>query len=198
MSDEPRQISKSPGQTPTEESLSQLCDRTFLKLWSYANPVKSDGKELCDLIAIFEHHVFVFFARESRLFDTSTKDIHLIWDRWKRTVIDEQINTVNGAAKYILRCPDAIYLDKKCTQRPVRIPACDITIHKIIVAHGAAEACQNFSSDNVSGSLGISYSDDHIMLIRLTPKDTIFSDDRRLPGSRDARPVFPAGFRMLP
>jgi hypothetical protein len=36
------------------------------------------------------------------------------------------------------------------------------------------------------------------MLIRLTPKDTIFSDDRRLPGSRDARPVFPAGFRMLP
>jgi hypothetical protein len=38
----------------------------------------------------------------------------------------------------------------------------------------------------------------HPMLIRLTPKDTIFSDDRRLPGSRDARPVFPAGFRMLP
>jgi hypothetical protein len=58
MSDEPRKIFKSQGQTPTEASLARFCDNTFLKLWSYANPFKSDGKELCDLIAVFENHVF--------------------------------------------------------------------------------------------------------------------------------------------
>ncbi len=160
---ERRQISKSRGHTPTEESLSQLCDRTFLKLWSYANPVKSDGQELCDLIAVFENHVFVFFDRESRIFETSTKDTHLTWERWKRAVIDKQINTANGAQKYILRSPDEIYLDAKRTLRlPIRLTPGNLIVHKIAVAHGAADACKNFSSDNVAGSLAITYSDDGI------------------------------------
>jgi len=30
-------------------------------------------------------------------------------------------------------------------------------VHKIIVAHGAAEACQSFSAENVYGSLAVSY-----------------------------------------
>jgi hypothetical protein len=34
-----------------------------------------------------------------------------------------------------------------------------ITVHKIIVAHGAAQACKNFSDSNISGSLAISYGD---------------------------------------
>jgi hypothetical protein len=84
MTDEPRKISKSQGQTPTEASLARLCDDTFLKLWSYANPRKSNGKEICDLIAVFENHVFLFFARESRTFDTSSQDISVIWARWKK------------------------------------------------------------------------------------------------------------------
>ena len=84
MSDEPRKISKSQGQTPTEASLARFCDNTFLKLWSDANPFNSDGKELCDLIAVFENHVFLFFDRESKTFDTSSQDISVIWERWKK------------------------------------------------------------------------------------------------------------------
>jgi hypothetical protein len=48
----PMAIEKSTGQTRTEQYLSHLCDRTFLKIWSYANPFKADGKELCDLMAV--------------------------------------------------------------------------------------------------------------------------------------------------
>jgi len=90
-------IEKSRGQTPTEKYLSELCDRTFLKLWCYANPFKSDGKELCDLLAVFENHVFLFFDRESRKFDVSEKDIIITWERWKREAIDKQIKTAAGA-----------------------------------------------------------------------------------------------------
>jgi hypothetical protein len=161
MSDEPRKISKSQGQTPTEVSLARLCDGTFLKLWSYANPFKSDGKELCDLIAVFENHVFLFFDRESRTFDTSSQDISVIWPRWKKTAIDRQIATADGAARYIQRCPDEVYLDQKCTVRlPIRLAEDNLVVHRFIVAHGAKDACLEFSPDNVSGSLGITYSDD--------------------------------------
>ena len=54
MSHKPRKISKSRGQTPTEESLSQLCDRTFLKALELREPLQINGKELCDLIAAFD------------------------------------------------------------------------------------------------------------------------------------------------
>ena len=59
-------IVKSPGVTPTERLLAELCERSFLRLWSYPNPYKDDGKEFCDLLAVFEDHVFIFFDRESR------------------------------------------------------------------------------------------------------------------------------------
>lgn len=156
-----RKISKSQGQTLTEAFLSSLCDNTFLKLWSYANPFKADGKELCDLIAVFENHVFLFFDRESRTLDTSTKDISITWDRWLRTAVLRQISTADGAHRYVLRSPQEIYLDTECTiPLPIKIPAQDVIIHKIVVAHGANAACLRFSPENISGSLGITYSDD--------------------------------------
>jgi hypothetical protein len=75
-------IVKSRGVTPTENLLVALADRTFLKLWCYANPWKADGKELCDLIAVFGAHIFLFFDRESRKFDTAGADVALTWRRW--------------------------------------------------------------------------------------------------------------------
>lgn len=164
MTVEPKKIVKSYGQTPTEQFLSQLCDRTFLKLWSYANPFKAPGKELCDLLAVFENHVFLFFDRESKKFDNSVEDVELAWERWEKEAIEKQINTASGAKRHILQSPDKIYLDAKCLVRlPVKLPPANETvIHKIVVAHGASEACKNFSPDNVSGSLAIGYADQDV------------------------------------
>ena len=53
-------IIKSEGVTRTERLLAQFCDRSFLRLWSYPNPFKKDRAELCDLLAVFENHVFIF------------------------------------------------------------------------------------------------------------------------------------------
>jgi hypothetical protein len=151
-------IQKSSGQTPTEQYLSHLCDRTFLGLWSYANPFTLDGKELCDLIAIFENHVFLFFDRESRKFDRVDADVRITWDRWKKEAITKQIRTAAGAKRYVLNNRDKIFLDAISTVRlPIEIPLGELHIHKIIVAHGAKEACEQFSAEDVYGSLGISY-----------------------------------------
>ena len=75
-------IVKSEGVTPTERLLANLCDRSFLKLWSYPNPFKVDKDELCDLQAVFENHVFIFFDRENLAFSKEGNDPLINWNRF--------------------------------------------------------------------------------------------------------------------
>lgn len=117
-------IIKSSGHTPSEALLSKLCDKVFLKLWCYANPYQSPGKELCDVLAVFENHVFIFFDRESRKFDykEKTDDLVKAWNRWLKEVIEKQIKSANGAERYILQNQDKIYLNAQCTTHfPIKI-----------------------------------------------------------------------------
>jgi hypothetical protein len=154
------QIEKSEGVTATERSLAALCDRTFLNLWHYPNPYKADGKELCDLLVVFESDVFLFFDRESRIFDRIDKDQNILWTRWKRTAVDAQIATAKGAKKYLKNNDNPIYLDANCTKPfPLVFDRASARVFKIVVAHGAREACQASSDSNVSGSLAISYGE---------------------------------------
>ena len=150
-------INKSKGLSGTEKMLAELCEKTFLNIWSYPNIYKSDGKELCDILVVFENHVYLFFDRESKKFENPEKDISLQWERWRKEVIEKQMVTVAGAKKYIL-AGGKLFLDQKnLTPFPIPIPGNPI-VHKIIVAHGAKEACKNFSEANLSGSLAIGYS----------------------------------------
>lgn len=153
-------IDRSKGVTATERLLADLCENTFLKLWSYPNPYKADQKELCDLLVLFEDIAFVFFDREKVLKEDPDQHPQVTWDRWKRRVIDAQIKTARGAERY-LRSSNKIYLDSRLeTELPIRKQMPPRTVHKIIVAHGVKEACLRASSDNVYGSLAISYSDE--------------------------------------
>jgi uncharacterized protein YchJ len=161
MSDMTRpKILKSPGFTQTEQFLSDLCERTFLKLWSYPNPFRAQGKELCDLIAVFEDRIFLFFDRANGAFKRDNQDVMMSWERWKKEAIDKQIKSARNALRHVRRNRDEIYIDAKCqTKLPINIPRGDVKIHVVIVAHGATEACESFSMKNVSGSLAVAYSD---------------------------------------
>lgn len=151
-------IQKSQGVTPTEAFLANLCDRTFLKLWSYPNPYKDDGQELCDVLAVFENHVFIFFDRESSRLSDRSKDTDTQWLRWKKEVVDKQVKTASGAARYI-ESGREIFLDAKSTiPFPVEFDRRNAIIHRIVIAHGAMEACASASTQNVYGSLGVSYA----------------------------------------
>jgi hypothetical protein len=150
-------IVKSEGVTPTERLLANLCERSFLKLWSYPNPFKDDRDELCDLLAVFENHVFIFFDRENLALGKENNDPVVSWNRWKKKVIDAQTRTAHGAERYI-KNGRGIFLDKDLTVPfPITIEREKMIVHKIIIAHGAKEACEKFSDDNVYGSLGIFY-----------------------------------------
>lgn len=152
-------IEKSSGITVTEKMLAEFCERSFLKLWSYPNPHKDDGHELCDLIAVFGNTIFIFFDRENALPEVPDKDPQVLWDRWKRNVIDRQVKTSHGAERYI-RSGRTIFLDAKREKPfPIHFDRTIAVIHKIIVAHGAKEACERASPQNVYGSLAITYAE---------------------------------------
>lgn len=158
-------IKKSTGVTRTEELLATLCERVFLKLWCYSNPYKDDhnGKEMCDLLAVFDNHVFVFFDREMQLFNklddlSSDEDWKIQWGRWKREVVDKQIRTAYGAENY-LKSGREIFLDKdRKTPFPIDIDRSNMIVHKIIVAHGADKACKHYLKGKLTGSLPIIYA----------------------------------------
>ncbi len=150
-------INKSSGVTNTERMLAEFCERSFLKLWSYPNPCKDDGRELCDLLAVFGEYVFIFFDRANQLPEVPDKNPQVLWDRWKRNVIDRQVKTAHGAERYI-RSGRPIFLDAKgTTPFPLTIDPQKAVVHKIIVAHGAKEACEQASEQNIYGSLAITY-----------------------------------------
>ena len=83
----------------------------------------------------------------------------MTWPRWKKEAIDKQIKTAKGAARYI-RERRPIFLDERRTQRFRGTIPNKPNIHKIIVAHGAHEACKSHSRENVYGSLAIAYGND--------------------------------------
>ena len=173
-----RVIEKSSGQNSTERFLTTLADRTFLKLWSYANPHNENGKEICDLIAVFENHVFLFFVRESKTLERDDSDILVQWQRWEKEVIQKQISSAKGAESYIRKQKGKIYLDAKRTQElPIKIQIQDLKFHKFIIAHGAGEACKAFSEANVRGSLGIWYGEKekraHPFIVQLDKSDIV-------------------------
>ena len=152
-------MGKSSGVTATERMLAEFCDKSFLKLWSYPNPYKDDGHELCDLLAVFGNYVFIFFDRENKLSEDTGKAPKVLWDRWKRNVIDRQVRTAHGAERYI-RSARPIFLDAKGTKPfPFAFDRDAIVINKIIVAHGAKEACERASPQNVYGSMAITYTE---------------------------------------
>lgn len=98
-----------------------------------------------------------FFDRENRLPEVPDKDQQVLWDRWKRSVVNRQVKTAHGAERYI-RSGRSIYLDaKRTTPFPLTINTQNTIVHKIVVAHGAMEACKRASDQNVYGSLAITY-----------------------------------------
>lgn len=162
-------IKKSVGQTPTESMLIDLCNRTFLDIWAYANPYNDEHKEFCDVIAVFENHLFIFFDREKVLSQEFFDSVMINWDRWYRRVVEAQVQTCRGAERY-LRSGHPLYLDAELrTPLPIRYDPSTVKVHRIVVANGAAEACKTMSSSNVNGSLAVSYRDKALALEEKIP-----------------------------
>jgi hypothetical protein len=83
-----------------EEFVWRVCQKTFLSLWSYANPQgKERGKELCDILVVCEPNIIIFSVKDIKLSDSG--NVNLDWKRWHKKAIDESTKQIYGADRYI-------------------------------------------------------------------------------------------------
>ncbi|MXW92249.1 MAG: hypothetical protein F4114_12615 [Rhodospirillaceae bacterium] len=147
-------MQKSSGITPTEKHLARLCERAFLRLWSYPNLYRDQGggKELCDVLIVFGHDAIVFSDKSCAYPDTGEQVRD--WARWFKRSISASAQQVYGAERWIRRHPDRIFLDTGCKHPlPLSLPPSDeLRVHRVVVARGAGERCSTFFGGD-SGSL---------------------------------------------
>ena len=147
-------MQKSSGTTPTEKYLVRLCERAFLRLWSFPNLYRDQGggKELCDVLVVFGNQIIVFSDKSCAYPDSGdeVKD----WARWFRRSIWDSARQVYGAERWIRHYPDRIFLDPKCKHPiPIELPRSgEMRIHRVVVARGAGGRCRAFFGGG-SGSL---------------------------------------------
>ncbi|WP_455270674.1 hypothetical protein [Rhizobium herbae] len=149
-------IVRSEGLTDSERYLAKLADRTFLNLWSYPNPYRSqklggagDGKEICDLLVVCDPHILIFSEKEISWTD---KPVEVAWPRWCRRAVFDAATQLKGAERWLNEFPKRVFLDKLCeVPFPLELPAPERRrVHRIVVARGAKEAGRKF----FNGGLG--------------------------------------------
>jgi hypothetical protein len=133
---------RSEGITPSEKLLAELCDRSFLRLWSYPNLFKKPNKELTDLLVVFGKDVIIFSDKSCGYPNTGKSGLD--WSRWYRSSIADSVHQINQAERWIRSYPDKIFLDKKCAVRwPLFLPeVTNMRVHRICVALGASHRAQ--------------------------------------------------------
>src|SRR4051812_34436003 len=97
---------RSDGVTTAERYLKRLCDRSFLSLWSYPGLYrdqgggggKGDGKELCDLLVVFENYIIIFSDKDCAFPDSG--DLERDWCRWYRRAVEHSAKQVWGAERW--------------------------------------------------------------------------------------------------
>jgi hypothetical protein len=137
-----RRFTKSSGLTLSESYLGNLCERSFLSLWSYPN-VYSDqgtGKEVCDVLVVFGDDLIIFSDKKCEFPDSG--DPNRDWARWYRRAVVASEKQIFGAERWIRSFPDRLFLDQKGTQPfPLPLPPLDrARFHRIVVASGATTA----------------------------------------------------------
>jgi hypothetical protein len=142
------------GVTQSERYLADLCERSFLRLWSHPNLYKKQNDELCDLLVVFGDDVIVFSDKSCK-FTPGPQG----WSRWYRNAVLDSAKQLHRAASWLMRYPGEVYLDAKREHRfPFPLPS-KPRIHLVAVAAGIAGACREHF-DGGSGSLLIAPSSD--------------------------------------
>jgi hypothetical protein len=131
--------------TASEAHLASLCRRTFLRYWSYPGLYRDkrvghrgDGKEICDLLVLFEDDVFIFSDKHCALKQEGA--FATLWARWYKKAVLEAADQIEGAEKWLANNPGRVFLDRACKEPfPLALP-CQPRFHRIVTCRGSAEA----------------------------------------------------------
>lgn len=133
--------------TPSEKLVSDLCTRTFLSLWSYASPQRSDGRELCDALVVFGENIVIVSVKEIALSDHPDQGV--VERRWTKKAIDDSVKQLSGAKRILASMSHVIRNDGAAG---VSLPSgASRRVHLVAVAAGANRTLPIASGDRDVG-----------------------------------------------
>jgi hypothetical protein len=113
-----------------ENVIQGLATKTFLTDWCYANPKRPNGKELCDLLVVFDDVAIIWQIK-----DLKTDEL----GRYKKAGVDKNLRQLSGARRYLFELKSPIQL-KNPRRGKEPFDATKIkTIHLISVLMGNGE-----------------------------------------------------------
>ncbi len=116
----------------SEEFVYQVCHKSFLSLWSYANPKGKNSKELCDILIVCEPDIIIISVKDIKLTDSG--NIEVDWQRWLSKAIEGSVNQIYGAERWIKSASNVIRSDGS---QGLPFPSSDVRrIHRVAVALG--------------------------------------------------------------
>jgi len=121
--------------TRTEELVFRLCNKTFLSLWSFPNPIGKKRKELCDVLVVCEPDIIIFSIKEINIKDSG--DYQTDVDRWLTRAIDASVNQIYGAERFLESAHRFTLSD---FSEDIELPkVSDRKIHRVAVSFGRGE-----------------------------------------------------------
>lgn len=137
------------GLNKSEEFACRICRRTFLSLWSYANPQGKDpGKELCDILVVCDPHVIIISVKDIAL--KGDPESQAAGQRWQRKAIDQSLRQIAGAERFLEKATRVVRHD---SSPGLPLPPADRRVtHRVAIALGSGGIVPI-----VSGDLGKGY-----------------------------------------
>jgi len=92
-----------------EKFVFQVCKKSFLSLWSYANPLGKNDKELCDILIVCEPDIIIISVKEVKV--TKSKDVTIDWKRWIKKAVEGSVKQIYGAERWIKSASNVVRRD---------------------------------------------------------------------------------------
>ncbi len=152
----------------SERLVAALSEKTFLSLWSYPNPIRSDNKkELCDLLVICNPYIFIISVKEISIAETGSYEIES--DRWDRKAIEKSYKQIYGAERALC---DGVEIASHDGSEILDLPKLDEKhVFRIAIALGRGERFPLRFGDFGSGFVDV--LDEISLNVLLTELDTI-------------------------
>lgn len=125
-----------------EQLISLMAQNVYFPFFCHPNPFCGNdkkGKELCDLLIVFDYSVVIISVKDCMYAPAKTRDnkIDIGWNRWVKKAINESVSQIEGAEKYILsKRPVASCIGGPIIPMPHKIKH----IYRIAIAFGSQGA----------------------------------------------------------
>ena len=157
-------------QHPTEEFLFEVSRKTFLSLWSYANPRQANQKELSDALVVCEPDVVLLSAKARTARDDG--HAHEAADRWRAKALAKSTKQLYGASRALERLDSVVRSDGNLGI-PLP-PAARRRVHRVAVLIGEPRATAALSRDFGKGYVHVLEDDSFFLLLNALDTVTDF------------------------